>query len=117
MTQSNRLDPSVPSLPCSSLSLSISPLSGLAHEQHRPERRCRSTAGRVPRQACTTKLGDGGPDAAVRRAMRLLPAGAAGAGDNGIGRSGQAASAVATPLAALLPMPFKLEKLSDTAID
>ncbi|XP_025821840.1 uncharacterized protein LOC112897693 isoform X2 [Panicum hallii] len=83
---------------------------------------------------CTTARADGGPDVAVRRAMHLLqngfgdydvfenncedfalycktgllPAAAGGGGDDGIGRSGQAASAVAVPLAALLSTPFKV---------
>ena len=80
---------------------------------------------------CTTARADGGPDAAVRRAMHLLQNGfgdydvfenncedfalycktgllPAAAGDDGIGRSGQAASAVAVPLAALLSTPFKV---------
>lgn len=83
---------------------------------------------------CTTARADGGPDAAVRRAMHLLqngfgdydvfenncedfalycktgllPAAVANGDDDGIGRSGQAASAVSVPLAALFSTPFKL---------
>ncbi|CAO2200461.1 unnamed protein product [Urochloa humidicola] len=84
---------------------------------------------------CTTAPADGGADAAVRRAMHLLTQSggfgdydvfenncedfalycktgllpcAAGADGEGIGRSGQAASAVGVPLAALLSTPFKL---------
>ncbi|RLN03458.1 uncharacterized protein C2845_PM13G24770 [Panicum miliaceum] len=81
---------------------------------------------------CTTARADGGPDAAVRRAMHLLQNGfgdydvfenncedfalycktgllpGAGGDDGKIGRSGQAASAVAVPLAALLSTPFKV---------
>ena len=45
---------------------------------------------------------------AARCASSPLALGAAG--DNGIGRSGQAASAVAVPLAALLSPPFKLKE-------
>ncbi|TKW11601.1 hypothetical protein SEVIR_6G242600v4 [Setaria viridis] len=79
---------------------------------------------------CTTACADGGPDAAVRRAMHLLQNGFGdydvfenncedfalycktgllpAAGGDDIGRSGQAASAVGVPLAALLSTPFKL---------
>ncbi|KAJ1269512.1 hypothetical protein BS78_07G217700 [Paspalum vaginatum] len=79
---------------------------------------------------CTTARPDGGADAAVRRAMHLLRHGFGdydvfenncedfalycktgllpAVDEPAIGRSGQAASAVGVPLAALLSTPFKL---------